>query len=925
MKKKVLKASRLLIGILIACPLYAQNTNYVTNKTPLAETPYTALPLGSVKAKGWLLKQLELQKDGLSGHAETVYGQDDNLGPNNSWLGGLTDSWERAPYYVKGVTALAYTLDDAALIAQINKWLNWSINSQQANGFFGPSGNTDWWARMPMLYAIKDFYEATGDSRVIPFFTKYFQYQNTNIDSRKLSDWGRSRAGDNIDIVFWLYNRTGDSFLLDLADKLKNQAYDWTDIYTNNKFMSFGRDFQPKHNVNIPQAMKMPAIYYQKSKSEADKKAYCEGHTHLMRDHGQPHGMQSGNEMVCGRSALTGVELCSVVEQMQSSETAQMILGDASIGDQLEKVTFNALPGSLTKDLKGVQYYAQSNQVQSKFGGPGFAQGYDNGLLPSPYSGYGCCRYDFHMGWPYYVKNMWAATNDNGLAAMSYGPSQVKAKVGAGVEVTVLEETDYPFDEKLSFTIQTAQQVSFPLKFRIPAWCANPEIKVNGVTVENVVAGEFYSVNRSWSNNDKVELNFPMEIKIQSEVNNSVSVHRGPLVYSLKIKENWSTLQDFGNGFKEYEVFPQTAWNYGLVLDNNMPENSFTVVKTSMPDNPFEQSTTPIVLKAKAKKIPEWGFVHNGLIACDPPYSPVASKEATEDIVLVPYGAENIRVTCIPVIGNPDEPKKIFQENFNNGHQLGWVNYSGSFLIDNNEYFATNIEGWVPCAKSIYTDTYFDDFVYDFKVKVGDKGDAGVLFRTEKLGFGADEYDGYYAGISVERNKIILGKANGGWTSLKEISANLVADKWYQMRVEAKGTEIKIYVDDMTAPKITFTDATYSSGAIGVRAYSSIARWDDLTVKSASYSSLNDDDEAQSIELYPNPAKDHIDVLLSSAKPENFKANIFNSAGRLVASKNCDSQISSVRFDTESFTAGVYLVNLVTDGKEFYTAKFVKE
>jgi hypothetical protein len=57
--------------------------------------------------------------------------------------------------------------------------------------------------------------------------------------------------------------------------------------------------------------------------------------------------------MLAGKSSLTGLELCSAVEQMQTCETVQMILGDASIGDLLEKVAFNALPGGLTNDMKG--------------------------------------------------------------------------------------------------------------------------------------------------------------------------------------------------------------------------------------------------------------------------------------------------------------------------------------------------------------------------------------------------------------------------------------------------------------------------------------------------------------------------------------------------------------------------------------------
>lgn len=525
--------------LLISTSVFSENHHYISNRTPLADVPFYALPIGTVRADGWLLKQLHLQKEGLTGNAESLYNSDNDLGPNNDWLGGSGDSWERAPYYTKGIVALAYVLNDQALIIKANKWINWSLNNQQANGFFGPPKNTDWWPRMSMLYAIRDFYDATKDERVIPFMLKYFAYQNNNLTSKTLDSWGRSRAGDNIELAYWLYNHTGESFLLDLADKLKSQAYDWTDIFTNNQFNAYQADFQPKHNVNVPQAMKMPAIYFQQSGELADKMAYFHGYNHLMCEHGQPMGMQSGNEMVGGRSAITGLELCSIVEQMQSSETAQMILGDAYIGDQLEKVAFNALPGALTKDIKGLQYYTQANQVKSKFGNLQFGQQYDNGILPGPLSGYGCCRFNFHMGWPYFVKHMWAATNDDGLAIMAYGPSHLTALVANGKEVSIRESTNYPFSDSISLLISSQEEISFPLKLRIPAWCKQPVIAVNGVQISDIQPGSFHTISRTWKNEDVVSIQFPMEIKLNQEVNNAVSVQRGPLVYALKIAEQW--------------------------------------------------------------------------------------------------------------------------------------------------------------------------------------------------------------------------------------------------------------------------------------------------------------------------------------------------------------------------------------------------
>lgn len=912
----------LIILLAFTPQIIAQNLNYTANRAPLIDVPFTALPIGTVKADGWLLKQLQLQKDGLTGYAETLYNGSGDLGSSCDWLGGTGDSWERAPYYAKGVIALAYTLNDASLINKAVKWVNWSINSQQTNGYFGPVNNNDWWARMPMLYAIRDYYEATGDSRVIPFFTKYFQYQNNTIDGQVLSSWGRSRAGDNIEIVLWLYNRTGDAFLLTLADKLKNQAYNWTDIFTNNKFFAFKADFQPKHNVNVPQAMKMPAIYYQKSQLTTDKEAYQHGHEHLMCDHGQPEGMQSGNEMLGGRSAMTGLELCSIVEQMQTSETAQMILGDARIGDQLEKVTFNALPGAMSKDLKALQYYTQANQVKSKFGGTAFGQNYDNGLLPGPFSGYGCCRFNLHMGWPYFVKTMWAATNDNGLAAMAYGPSHLTAKVANGVEVSITEETNYPFEEQLSFKISTATSVQFPLKLRIPAWCKNPQIEVNGATQTGVQAGTFFSINRTWSNNDQIILKLPMHIQFNEEVNNSVSVQRGPLVYSLKIGEQWTARTDYGNGFKEYEVLPTTSWNYALVIDKNNPEATISVNKTTMPENPFIQATTPVTLTVNAKKLPSWGYAYNSNFACDPPFSPVETTQATEQITMVPFGAENIRVTCLPFTGTPAMVTDNFQDDFADGNQVGWVNYNGSFMVDNGEYFSTNTEGYLS-SKSVQSSTSFSDFTYDARVMVSGNGDGGVMFRASKLSMGADEYNGYYAGLSANGKNVVLGKANGGWTSLKTASVNIVANTWYQLRIVTKGTSIKIYVDDMVTPKITYTDASFSSGAIGVRCYNAITRWDNLSVTSST-TVVKDLKSNKNISVYPNPAQNHLDITFNNSTNKNYNISILNLNGSLIKSQIRTGDMALVRFDTQTMARGTYILS-INSGKESYQTKFIKE
>ncbi len=78
-----------------------------------------------------------------------------------------------------------------------------------------------------MLKALTQYQEATGDPRVIPLMQRYFDYQLAELPKRNLRDWGKFRWQDEMLSVVWLYNRTGDPKLIELAKLLHAQGYDW--------------------------------------------------------------------------------------------------------------------------------------------------------------------------------------------------------------------------------------------------------------------------------------------------------------------------------------------------------------------------------------------------------------------------------------------------------------------------------------------------------------------------------------------------------------------------------------------------------------------------------------------------------------------------------------------------------------------------
>ena len=105
------------------------------------------------------------------------------------------------------------------------------------------------------------------------------------------------------------------------------------------------------------------------------------------------------------------------------------------------------------------------------------------------------------------------ATPDNGLAAVLYVENKVSAKVGEGTEVSIVEQSHYPFEEEIRFNLSTSRSVNFPLYLRVPGWCNSAEVLINGDKLDiHPVAGKFVRIERTWSDNDQVTLKVPMKL-----------------------------------------------------------------------------------------------------------------------------------------------------------------------------------------------------------------------------------------------------------------------------------------------------------------------------------------------------------------------------------------------------------------------------
>ena len=631
------------------------------NRAPLAANAFYLLPLGCVRPAGWLKRQLRIQADGLSGHLDETWA---DVGSNSGWLGGTGESWERGPYFLDGLIPLAYLLDDAKLKAKAQRFMEWTLTNQASDGMIGPRSNNDWWPRMVMLKALAQYQEVTGDPRVIPVMSRYLAHQLSALPDRPLRDWGKFRWQDNALTVIWLYNRTGDPELLDLIRLLHAQGHDWQAQYADFKYtqpvtaemlkLDQGQGLSDlalsTHGVNNGQALKAAPVWSLVSGSESDRAGFQQMLAALDRYHGLPNGMFSCDEHLAGRNPSQGSELCTVVETMFSLEQALAILGDAAIGDRLEKLAFNPLPGTFTDDMWAHQYNQEPNQVEvSLHRKPWTTDGPESnlfGLEPN----FGCCTANYHQGWPKFAASLWMYSNDDGLVAALYSPCEATTKV-RNTEVRVVEETDYPFRDVVRIKVEPASPVSFPLRLRIPAWADAPSIVVNGKPVDAAPTGgfvapaaHFIKIERTWKAGDVVELRLPMLPRITRGYNESVSLERGPLVFSFPIGESWVKLRDRGLT-ADWQVYPGSQWNYALALSE---QNSGKVEVEEHPvgEAPFSLAAAPVKLKVQARKVTSWRAIDG--VADPVPQSPVASSEPIETVTLVPYAAAKLRITAFP-------------------------------------------------------------------------------------------------------------------------------------------------------------------------------------------------------------------------------------------------------------------------------------
>ncbi len=219
-------------------------------------------------------------------------------------------------------------------------------------------------------------------------------------------------------------------------------------------------------------------------------------------------------------------ETCAAIGSLMWNWRMLLVTGEGRFADLLERTLYNGILSGLALD--GGHFFYM-NPLLSR-----------GGYAREEWYPVACCPPNL-MRLLASLAQYFLTRDDTGLQVHLYNTATINAELASGQPVVMSMQTDYPWQGKVRLSIEQAGGLSWQLRLRVPDWCPNVTVVVNGQLVQSpqVEAG-YLVLERSWQSGDVVELVLPMQPGLIEAnpridaVRDSLAIQRGPLVYCLE-------------------------------------------------------------------------------------------------------------------------------------------------------------------------------------------------------------------------------------------------------------------------------------------------------------------------------------------------------------------------------------------------------
>lgn len=631
------------------------------------------LPIGAIKPQGWLLDEMQ-HMNSLQKRLGFLSG----LVKNGEWCGD-----ENLPRFLRGITLLAYALDDKNLKDRVNGFVVPILSSANEGGDFGSKESRNLTPKIEAIKALLTYYEATGSERVLPFLKKYFKNQfNTFSVSANWFD-SRARLLEEIEAIEAVYRATDLEWLQDLGEKLREESNDWMALASHydykkpyNKYISqsalkrikkavltcdsvnidskkhkqFTRAFADKewkkathkiavetNGVNVAKAVKYPVTYGRFIGDDNLKDLSLKMIESLEKYHGTPLGAFACDPYIASASGVRGVDVQTGVEYLESLVKVVEETGDYHLMDIVERITFNLVAGACFEDCSAVQDTVLINQVEASTARKLPYSDCDNAFYTRKLSK---GAISVLSAFPIYMQTA-CMVREEELNFLTYTPCTMDVTLGGGT-ITISERTSYPFRNTVVFKVEQAggeQEVK--INFRVPG----------GTTMQLISGGQVVasgnkeiSVKCVLKTGSTFMLKMSIPLVLEENSDGSRSLFKGNLLMSLKVP---GEVGQSGIDRRILSVKAVKKWNVAPIFarkSQRLYEEEKTVVH-DITDKPFSFNEPPFELRIRSKTVFNWDYDVNGFTQI--PKKCNFSEENLERTYL-PFGCSVLHMAKFP-------------------------------------------------------------------------------------------------------------------------------------------------------------------------------------------------------------------------------------------------------------------------------------